>query len=69
MAKGCVVPSDSANYLTLLRTSGAAAFFLPAAVGRLGIATTGIGIVWILEEKCIRSPVASSTRLSLTRAR
>ncbi|MEW1722914.1 MFS transporter [Streptomyces sp. NPDC093109] len=49
--KGCVVPSASANYRTLLRTSGAAAFFLPAAVGRLGIAMTGIGIVWLVHAR------------------
>jgi Major Facilitator Superfamily len=45
------VPSASANYRTLLRTSGAAAFFLPAAVGRLGIAMTGIGIVWLVHAR------------------
>lgn len=49
--KGCAVPSVSANYRTLLRTSGAAAFFLPAAVGRLGIAMTGIGIVWLVHAR------------------
>jgi MFS family permease len=49
--KGCAVPSASANYRTLLRTSGAAAFFLPAAVGRLGIAMTGIGIVWLVHSR------------------
>jgi hypothetical protein len=49
--KGCVVPSASANYRTLLRTSGAVAFFLPAAVGRLGIAMTGIGIVWLVHSR------------------
>ncbi|MET7712623.1 MFS transporter [Streptomyces sp. NPDC005407] len=43
--------SASANYRTLLRTSGAAAFFLPAAVGRLGIAMTGIGIVWLVHAR------------------
>ncbi|WP_328486323.1 MFS transporter [Streptomyces zaomyceticus] len=45
------MPSASANYLDLLRTSGAAAFFLPAAVGRLGIAMTGIGIVWLVHAR------------------
>ncbi len=49
--KGYVVPSVSANYRTLLRTSGAAAFFLPAAVGRLGIAMTGIGLVWLVHAR------------------
>ncbi|MFB7540460.1 MFS transporter [Streptomyces zaomyceticus] len=45
------MPSASANYRDLLRTSGAAAFFLPAAVGRLGIAMTGIGIVWLVHAR------------------
>jgi MFS family permease len=45
------VPSASANYRSLLRTSGAAAFFLPAAVGRLGIAMTGIGLVWLVHAR------------------
>ncbi|MFJ8748968.1 MFS transporter [Streptomyces sp. NPDC102441] len=45
------MPSVSANYGILLRTSGAAAFFLPAAVGRLGIAMTGIGIVWLVHAR------------------
>ncbi|MCX5358125.1 MFS transporter [Streptomyces sp. NBC_00124] len=45
------MPSASANYLTLLRTSGAAAFFVPAAVGRLGIAMTAIGIVWLVHAR------------------
>jgi len=45
------VPSASANYRTLLRTSGAAAFFLPASFGRLGIAMTGIGIVWLVHAR------------------
>ncbi|MEV5778953.1 MFS transporter [Streptomyces antimycoticus] len=43
--------SASANYRTLLRTSGAAAFFLPSVVGRLGIAMTGIGIVWLVHAR------------------
>ncbi|MFD8812563.1 MFS transporter, partial [Streptomyces sp. NPDC059627] len=38
----------SANYRALLRTPGAAAFFLPASIGRVGIAMTGIGIVWLV---------------------
>ncbi|WP_343242881.1 MFS transporter [Streptomyces sp. SID12501] len=45
------MPSASANYRTVLRTSGAVAFFLPAAVGRLGIAMTGIGIVWLVHAR------------------
>ncbi|WP_256727244.1 MFS transporter [Streptomyces acidiscabies] len=45
------MPSASANYRTLLRTPGAAAFFLPASLGRLGIAMTGIGIVWLVHAR------------------
>ncbi|MFE3164167.1 MFS transporter [Streptomyces sp. NPDC059224] len=45
------MPSASANYRTLLRTSGAVAFFLPSSVGRLGIAMTGIGIVWLVHAR------------------
>lgn len=44
--KGPAVPS--ATYRTLLRTPGAAAFFLTAAVGRVGIAMTSLGIVWLV---------------------
>jgi hypothetical protein len=45
------VPSAPANYRILLRTPGAAAFFLPAAVGRLGIAMTGTGLVWLVHAR------------------
>ena len=38
---------SSATYRTLLRAHGAAAFFLTAAVGRVGIAMTSLGIVWL----------------------
>ncbi|MCI3241690.1 MFS transporter [Streptomyces spinosisporus] len=38
----------SANYRSLLRTPGAAAFFLPASLGRVGVAMTGLGIVWLV---------------------
>ncbi|WUD77547.1 MFS transporter [Streptomyces sp. NBC_00510] len=38
----------SANYRSLLRTPGAAAFFLPASLGRVGIAMTGLSIVWLV---------------------
>jgi hypothetical protein len=41
----------SATYRTLLRTPGAAAFFLTAAVGRVGIAMTGLGIVWLVHAR------------------
>ncbi len=34
-----------------LRTPGAAAFFLSAAVGRVGIAMTGLGIVWLVHAR------------------
>lgn len=39
---------SSATYRTLLRTPGAAAFYLTATTGRLGIAMTGLGIVWLV---------------------
>ncbi|MER6093394.1 MFS transporter [Streptomyces bluensis] len=45
------MPSASANYRTLLRTSGTAAFFVPSVVGRLGIAMTGIGILWLVHAR------------------
>ncbi|WP_317447155.1 MFS transporter [Streptomyces collinus] len=38
----------SANYRSLLRTPGAVAFFLPASLGRVGVATTGLSIVWLV---------------------
>jgi hypothetical protein len=42
---------SSASYRTLLRGPGAAAFFLTAAVGRVGIAMTSLGIVWLVHAK------------------
>ncbi|MEW2165307.1 MFS transporter [Streptomyces sp. NPDC007084] len=39
---------SSANYRSLLRTPGAAAFFLPASLGRVGVAMTGLSIVWLV---------------------
>ena len=42
---------SSATYRTLLRTPGAAAFFLTAAVGRVGIAMTSLGIVWLVHAR------------------
>ncbi|MFB6784042.1 MFS transporter [Streptomyces sp. NPDC056352] len=39
---------SSATYHTLLRTPGAAAFFLTATVGRIGIAMTSLGIIWLV---------------------
>lgn len=39
------------SYRHLLRTRGAAAFFLTAAVGRVGIAMTGLGLVWLLHAR------------------
>ncbi|SHK78837.1 MFS transporter [Actinacidiphila paucisporea] len=38
----------SANYRALLRTPGAAAFFLPASLGRVGLAMTSLSIVWLV---------------------
>ena len=42
---------SSATYRTLLRAPGAAAFFLTAAVGRVGIAMTSLGIVWLVHTR------------------
>jgi MFS family permease len=41
----------TSGYRPLLRTPGAAAFFLAAAVGRIGIAMTGLGLVWLLHAR------------------
>jgi len=42
---------SSATYRTLLRAHGAASFFLTAAVGRVGIAMTSLGIVWLVHAR------------------
>ncbi|WLQ32024.1 MFS transporter [Streptomyces castrisilvae] len=42
---------SSATYRTLLRTRGAAAFFLTATAGRTGIAMTSLGIVWLVHDR------------------
>jgi hypothetical protein len=42
---------SSATYRTLLRAPGAATFFLTAAVGRVGIAMTSLGIVWLVHAR------------------
>ncbi|MFI0939692.1 MFS transporter [Streptomyces sp. NPDC021020] len=42
---------STANYRALLRTPGAAAFFLPALLGRIGGAMTGLGIVWLVHDR------------------
>lgn len=39
---------SSANYRALLRTPGAAGFFVAASFGRVGVAMTGMGIVWLV---------------------
>jgi hypothetical protein len=41
----------SATYRTLLGTPGAAVFFLAAAAGRVGIAMTSLGIVWLVHAR------------------
>jgi predicted MFS family arabinose efflux permease len=43
--------SAPSGYRPLLRTPGAAAFFLTAAVGRMGIAMTGLGLLWLLHAR------------------
>jgi hypothetical protein len=45
------MPHAEAGYRGLLRTPGAAAFFLAAAIGRTGIAMTGLGLVWLLHAR------------------
>ena len=45
------MPPATTGYRSLLRTPGAAAFFLTAAVGRVGIAMTGLGLVWLLHAR------------------
>ena len=42
---------SSATYRTLLRVPGAAAFFLTATAGRVGIAMTSLGIVWLVHAR------------------
>jgi hypothetical protein len=42
---------SSATYRTVLRAPGAAAFFLTAAVGRVGIAMTSLGLVWLVHAR------------------
>jgi hypothetical protein len=42
---------SSATYRTLLRTPGAAAFFLTAVAGRVGIAMTSLGPVWLVHAR------------------
>ncbi|MEU4386370.1 MFS transporter [Promicromonospora sp. NPDC023805] len=45
------MPRATTGYGPLLRTPGAAAFFLTAAFGRVGIAMTGLGLVWLLHDR------------------
>jgi MFS family permease len=45
------VSHATVGYRSLLRTPGAAAFFLSAGVGRTGIAMTGLGLVWLLHAR------------------
>jgi MFS family permease len=45
------MPRSATGYRSLLRTPGAAAFFLAAAAGRVGIAMTGLGLVWLLHAR------------------
>ncbi|MFE0547726.1 hypothetical protein ACFW2O_43650, partial [Streptomyces sp. NPDC058891] len=41
----------TANYRPLLRTPGAAAFFLPASLGRVGVAMTGLSLVRLVHSR------------------
>ncbi|WP_433259551.1 MFS transporter (plasmid) [Streptosporangium sp. CA-135522] len=45
------MPHAATGYRLLLRTPGAVAFFLTAAVGRVGVAMTGLGLVWLLHAR------------------
>ncbi|MDR7385662.1 MFS transporter [Promicromonospora iranensis] len=45
------MPRAATGYGLLLRTPGAAAFCLTAALGRIGIAMTGLGLVWLLHDR------------------
>ena len=45
------MPRVATGFRPLLRTPGAAAFFLAAAAGRVGIAMTGLGLVWLLHAR------------------
>ena len=45
------MPRAATGYRSLLRTHGAAAFFFTAAAGRVGIAMTGLGLVWLLHAR------------------
>jgi predicted MFS family arabinose efflux permease len=45
------VSSAESGYRSLLRAPGAAVFFLPAAVGRAGIAMTGLSLVWLVHAR------------------
>jgi MFS family permease len=45
------VSSAESGYRSLLRAPGAAAFFFPAAVGRAGIAMTGLSLVWLVHAR------------------
>jgi predicted MFS family arabinose efflux permease len=49
--KDAVMSHAASGYRPLLRTPGAAAFFLTAAVGRVGIAMTGLGLFWLLHAR------------------
>jgi RNA polymerase sigma factor (sigma-70 family) len=40
----------SATYRSLLRTPGAAAFFLSSTAGRVGVAMTSLGVVWLVHD-------------------
>jgi MFS family permease len=45
------MPRAATGYRSLLHTPGAAAFFFAAAAGRVGIAMTGLGLVWLLHAR------------------
>lgn len=42
---------SSSTYRTVLRTPGAAAFFATSTVGRVGIAMTSLGLIWLVHAR------------------
>ena len=50
------MPRAATGYRSLLRTPGAAAFFFAAAAGRVGIAMTSLGLVWLLHARTKPGP-------------
>ncbi len=41
---------DTGSYLALLKIPGAAGFFIAASFGRVGVAATGLGLIWLVAQ-------------------